>query len=440
LSGAAAKTDIRLMKKAKLAVAGAIVLGLGAATVYAVANRGDEVISVRTELVGRQDLLSTVTATGQVQPRSRVALSADITGRIMELAVKEGQMVTKGQFLLRIDAAQYEAAVKRAEAALASTTAQVKQSEANANQSQRNLERTQEGLRQNPSFVTPDQLEQLRTQAEISRAVFEASQHSVDQALAGLQDAKSNLEKTVILAPMSGRITRLNIQEGETAIMGTLNRDAATLLTISDMGVLETRVRVDETDVSRIRIGDSASIQLDAFRDTNFVGRVVQIANSSVRGATATPTGGDQAVDYYVTIELLNAPSETRPDFSASARIVTAKRDNAVAVPIIALAVRELAPPPTEEQPSGGASLTSAPSAPKVKDEEGVFVLGADNKVTFRPVKVGITGEKYFEVLSGLDEGERIVAGPFQAIRSLRDGMIVRTAPTDTLRLTGGLQ
>src|SRR3954447_23525683 len=142
---------------------------------------------------------------------------------------------------------------------------------------------------------------------------------------------------------MSGRITRLNVEEGETAIMGTLNKDAATLLTISDMSLLETKVKVDETDVSRIKIGDSTVVQMDAFPDTTFVGRVSEISNSSVTAAATGGTGGaaDQAIDYEVTIQLLNAPPETRPDFSSTAKVITDTRKHVLSIPIIALTVRE---------------------------------------------------------------------------------------------------
>jgi HlyD family secretion protein len=226
------------------------------------------------------------------------------------------------------------------------------------------------------------------------------------------------------------------VEEGETAIMGTLNKDAATLLTIADMSVLETKVKVDETDVARISVGDSAIVQIDAFPDTTFVGRVVQISNSSVKAATMT-NQADQAVDYEVTIQLLNSPVDTRPDFSATAKVVTDTRTKVLSIPIIALTVREQ----TGAQ-SGDTAITLAKTKAAVevgkRDVEGVFVVGADNKVTFRPVRVGIAGEKYFEVVSGLKEGEKIVAGTYQAIRELKDGTLVRdntpaqTAKTET--------
>ena len=418
-----------MSKKAKWGIAGGIVVLLVAAVGVTAARGNNKGVEVRVEGVEKRDLVASVTASGQIQPRVKVDLSSDITGRITRLAVKEGQMVTKGQFLLRIDPAQAQANVQRAEAALASARAQAAQAKANFLQAQRDYERTAEIKKGNPALVTDAQMEQLRTQVEVNRALQDAANFTVEQSAASLREARNSLEKTTIIAPMSGRVTRLNVEEGETAIMGTLNKDAATLLTIADMSVLETRVKVDETDVSRISVGDSAQVQIDAFPDTTFLGRVVEISNSSVTGLTQqAQSNADQAVDYEVTIELLNAPSETRPDFSATAKIVTDKRNAALSIPIIALTVRER---DTGPQPDEGPVLARSRPQKEVgrQDVEGVFIVGEDMKVTFRPVRVGIAGEKHFEVVSGLEEGEKIVAGTYQAIRELREGALVREAP-----------
>ena len=413
-----------MSKKTKLSLFGALaVLLIGTVSVIA-ATRGDKAVDVRVETVEARDLVASVEASGKVQPRTMVDLSADITGRIVSLRVREGDMVKKGQLLLQIDPDQYEASVQRAEASLASVKAQATQTQANLQQARRDLQRAEEILKANPSSITPEQMEKFRTQAEIMEASAEASRHSVDQAIAGVRDAKNNLTKTTIFAPMSGRVTRLNVEEGETAIMGTMNKDAATLLTISDMSVLETKVRVDETDVARVQIGDSTVVRIDAFPDTAFVGRVVQISNSSVRGASGAQA--DQAVDYEVTIQLVDAPPATRPDFSASAKIITDTRNKVLSIPIIALTVREHEAIMTDlDAPPVPVSAMQSEEQKK-RDEEGVFVVGADNKVTFRPVKVGIAGEKFFEVLDGLKPGEKIVAGTYQAIRELKDGALVR--------------
>jgi HlyD family secretion protein len=420
-----------MSKKVKWTLAGAVVLGAVAFFATTAARRGGKATEVRIEAVQRRDLVASVTASGQVRPRTKVDVAADISGRIVRLAVKEGQMVTRGQFLLEIDPSQYRAAVQRAEAALAATRAQAAQAKANHIQAERNFTRTSEIRKQNAQLVAEEQLEQLRTAVEVQQALLEAADHAVAQAAASLSDARSQLAKTTILAPMGGRITRLAVEQGETAVPGTFNKDAATLLTISDMTVLETKVKVDETDVARISVGDSAIVQIDAFPDTTFLGRVVQISNSSIKAGAAAAAQGDQAVDYEVTIQLVDPPTDTRPDFSATAKVVTDMRANVLSIPIIALTVRE-----NEELEAGDTAVSvSRGTAPTRevgrKDVEGVFIVGTDSKVTFRPVKVGIAGEKYFEVVDGLTEGERIVGGTYQAIRELKDGTLVREPKKD---------
>src|SRR5919205_4255272 len=419
-----------MKKRTKWTVAGAIGLAVLIIGVTSAMKGRNKATEVRIEKVQRRDLVASVTASGQVQPHTKVDISADISGRIVRLAVKEGQMETAGQFLLEIDPSQYRASVERAAAAVASAKAQAAQAKPNLLQAQRNYDRLAALKKANPTLVSDEQIEQLRTQVDVSQAALEAANHEIDQANASLRDAQSLLSKTTIVAPMSGRVTRLSVEQGETAIQGTFNKDAATMLTISDMSVLETKVKVDETDVSRIKIGDSTVVQIDAFPDTTFVGRVSDISNSSVKAASTGGTGGstDQAIDYEVTIQLLNAPPETRPDFSATAKIITSIRNNVLSIPIIALTVREDSVKPDT-------ALTLAKRAPTKqvgkRDVEGVFVVGANNKVSFRPVRVGIAGEKYFEVVNGLKEGEQIVGGTYQAIRELKDGALVREAKKD---------
>jgi len=413
-----------MSKRVKLSVFGGVILVLAAVGGLTAAKRGKKATEVRTELVQGRDLVASVTASGQVRPQTKVDLSADITGKIVKLSVKEGQMVSKGQFLLQIDAQQAEANVQRMQASLASSRAQMAQAEANLLQAQKSYERTAQIKKTNPTLISDEQMEQLRTSVDVNKALYESARHSIDQSNASLREANSSLGKTTIYAPMSGRVTRLNVENGETAIQGTLNKDAATLLTIADMSVLETKVKVDETDVARITLGDSAVIQIDAFPDTTFVGRVTKISNSAVKAAAAAQNA-DQAVDYEVTIQLLNTPMETRPDFSATAKIITDTRKNVLSIPIIALTVRE-----NEALTKGDTAVGLGKPKPKKevgkKDVEGVFVVGKDNKVTFKPVRVGIAGEKHFEVINGLKAGDKIVAGTYQAIRELKDGALVR--------------
>ena len=416
-----------MTKKVKWSVAGVSVLAIGLIVALGAAKKGNKSVEVRIEPVEKRDLIASVTASGQVRPQTKVDVASDVAGKITQLAVKEGQIVKRGDFLLQIDPEQADAMVSRAEAGMAAAKAQNAQARANLIQSEKSYERTLAMKKVNAQLVSDEQMEQLKTSVDVNKALVEASGHSVEQAQAALRDARSSRSKTTLYAPMTGKVTRLVVEKGETAVPGTFNKDAATLLTISDMSILETKVKVDETDVARISIGDSAVVQIDAFPDTTFVGRVSKISNSSVRGAAVQ--SADQAVDYEVTVQLLNAPPETRPDFSATAKVITDTRKQVMSIPIIALTVRE-----NENLTPGDTAVGLGQKRPsrdiEKKDVEGVFVVGTDNKVTFRPVRVGIAGEKHFEVLGGLKDGEKIVAGTYQAIRELKDGTIVRAAKT----------
>lgn len=421
-----------MTKQTKIILGALGVLLVGGTVAQSIAKNRAKATEVRIEAAGLQDLVASVTASGQVRPRTKVDISSDITGRITRLAVKDGDTVKEGQFLLQIDPTQFEAQVQRAEAALANARASAAQARANLLQARRDLERQQQILKTNAELVSTQEIERLETQLEVNEALVEAASENVKQAEASLKDARFQLSRTTIYAPMTGRVTRLNVEVGETAIMGTLNKDAATLLTISDMSILETKVKVDETDVSRIGVGDTAVVQIDAFPDTTFRGEVVEISNSSVRAAGAAAST-DQAIDYEVTVRILNPPSSTRPDFSSTAKIITDTRTQVLAIPIIALTVREDESQAQQDSAAGPRQTGPAVQVGK-RDVEGVFVVNTDNTVTFRPVKVGIAGEKHFEVIRGLEPGERIVAGTYQAIRELKDGQLVKeqeqTTPT----------
>jgi len=422
-----------MSKRTKWILGAVAVVVVGSIAASAAARRGAKAVEVKIVAVDKRDLVASVTASGQVQPRTKVDVASDISGRIVRLSIKEGQIVKKGQFLLEIDPEQYIAAVQQAEAGLSSAKAQAAQARANLLQSKRNYERQTEIKKTNPQLVSDSDLETLKTQMEVNEALNEAAGHNVEQSTASLRTARSNLNKTTIVAPMAGRITRLAVEQGETAVPGTFNKDAALLLTISDMSVLETKVKVDETDVARLALGDSAVVQIDAFPDTTFLGKVIEIAHSSVRNAAAA-NSQDQSIDYEVTIQLINPPPDSRPDFSATAKIVTDTRKQVLSIPIIALTVRE-----NEELSSEDSAVTVGKAPAKEvgkRDVEGVFIVGTDNKVTFRPVDVGISGDNYFEVLKGLTAGEKIVGGTYQAIQQLKDGGLVKEAKKEEKKPT----
>ena len=415
--------------KVALGVAGAVVI-IGVIVLSAGAKR-EKGAEVRFEKVGRRDLVAAVTASGKIQPKTKVDVSPDITGRITQLAVHEGDFVKKGQFLLQIDPTVYQAGLARAQATFASAQASFVQAQASRDQARRVLERSKQLKQQNPNLISDEQLDQAQTAFNVADAVTNSAEHQVEQARAGVQESRDQLSKTHIVAPMTGRITRLAVEEGEVAVPGTFSKDVGLLLTVSDLSVIQTKVDVDETDVVRVKLGDSVEVSIDAFPDTVFIGRVTKIANSALlaQAAASAATGtNDRAVDYEVEITLTNPPADVRPDLSATARIVTDTRKQALAIPIIALTVRENTPvtPETRRDTS---------QTGKKKDTEGVFVV-VNGKATFRPVQVGIAGDEYFEVLGGVKEGDQIVGGPYQAIRDLKEGSPVRAmkAPADSTK------
>jgi HlyD family secretion protein len=420
-------------------VIGGVVAAAVAGGVFARTAMADKGTEVRTEVITRRDLTSVVTASGTIDPKRKVDISADISGRVIELPVQEGQWVERGALLLRIDPTQYQAAVRRAEASVAQAQARASQARANLLQAQNAARRARQLASSPEQLISPADVEQAQTQAAVAQAEFEASRYGVAQAQAGLTEAGEALRKTTIVAPMSGRITRLNIEEGETAIVGTMNNPGSLLLTIADLSVMEAKVKVDETEVPGITIGDSARVRIDAFPDRVFGGTVTRIANSSLQGATAGMAGGaggeQQSVDFEVVITLNNPPEQLRPDLSATADIVTDTRRGSLSVPIIALTVRDSGGKKLDSgaEDEGDEGAPAQPEAGRRRDEdgvEGVFVMQGDS-VAFVPVQVGIAGDRYFEVKRGLRGGETVVAGSYQAIRELESGSRVRLPEAD---------
>ena len=392
-------------------------------------NAGTE---VRLEQVGRRDLVSAVTASGKIEPKTSVDISADITGRIVEIAVREGDPVKRGQFLLQIDPAQYQAAVARAQGAVSSTQAVLLQTRASRDQAQRAWNRAKQLTELGDNLISPESAEQAQTALEVAEANFQSSRAQLEQARASLQEAKDNLAKTRLTAPISGRVVRLAVEEGEVAVPGTFSRETGLLMTIADLSVILAKVQVDETDVVRLKMRDSVEVNIDAYPDTTFSGRVTKVSHSAKLTPTQTASGSnDRAVDFDVEITLRNPPPDIRPDLSCTARIVTDTRNKALSIPIIALTVRDHEKVPNEAE--AGPVVDTLRQRFAKREAEGVFVVRG-GLATFRPVKVGVAGDEYFEVVDGLREGETIVAGTYQAIRDLKDGAKVHQADTTKTR------
>lgn len=413
-----------MSRRTKLGLAGIAVVIVVVVIVMSAAKRGDRGQVVRIAEVGVKDLVATVTASGTIRPKTKVDISADITGRITDIGVREGDWVEKGQFLIQIDDAPYQAAVNRAAALLASGEAAVLRAEANRSEAERNLRRAR-NLHDREGLISEEAFEQSQTAYDVSIANYQASKAQVDQYKASVDEAREQLAKTRLTAPMAGRVVRLPVEVGEVAVPGTFSRESALLLTIADMSEIMAEVQVDETDVVRLAVGDSVRITIDAYPDTAFVGFISRISHSARLTATRTAAGSsDRAVDFDVEITLADPPLDIRPDLSTTARIVTDVQEDVLAIPIIALTVRDHEVLPNENIEQDSATVGHS------EETEGVFIV-RDGLASFIPVEVGIAGEEHFQVLSGLQEGDSIVAGPYQAIRDLSDSTKVRQSKSE---------
>ncbi len=417
-------------KKLLLGAGVAVIIVIFAALALRQGRRGG--ISVRTEEVARRDLVSVVTASGRIRPHRSVDIQADVSGRIVDLRVDEGGMVESGDTLLIIERTTFEAAVQRARAAVSSAEASATQARANRDQSSRSLDRTRGILAQNPELLSEQELDAAETNYEVQEALYQAAEFMVQQARANLREARDRLAKTVITAPMTGRVTRLNVEQGETAIVGTMNNPGTVLLTVADLAEMEAVIEVDETDIPEIELGDSATIEIDAFPDRVFSGLVTEIAHSSIQGGSLGFSGrtSDQSVDFEVVIRLTDPPQALRPDLSATADVIAEVRDSVLSIPIIALTLRK--PKVEEEVPrESEGEVIQLGNNGEPEEEEGVFVVNEDKEVEFRRITVGIAGRDHFEVVEGLEEGETIVAGSYQAIRDLENGDLIKAKDDD---------
>lgn len=419
-----------MTRRRKILIGTLVAVVLVAASVLAVRQGGGDAVEVRTEAVARRDLVAVVTASGNIRARRAVEVQSDVMGRIIELNVEEGDDVARNDVLLRLDPTQIRAAVARAEASLSQARAQAAQAHASYLQALRDYERTREIRMADSTLVSAREYDDAETRMEVQKALWEAASHGVEQADAALDEARDRLAKTTIRAPIAGKVTRLSVEEGETVIVGTMNNPGSQILTVSDLGVVEAVVEVDETDVPSIALGDSAVVEIDAFPDREFRGVVTKIGNSAIRPPESFSGSQTASIDFEVVITLEAPGAALRPDLSATAEIITDTREDVLSIPIIALTVRE----PGEEAAAGedaeGAdSARSWEAADSAAIENRDFVEGVfrvvDGEARFVPVEVGITGEEYFEVVTGLEEGDTVVSGPYQRIRELRSGSSV---------------
>lgn len=396
-------------------------------------SRGNGDVKVETALVTREHLTAIVRASGTIEPKRSVDVSANVIGTVTRLEVEEGQMVAQGDLLLEIDPTEYRVAVQAYEAAARSGEADLRLAEASADKARQDLERAQQLFDQ--GLNTEEQLLAARTTNKVEQARVEAARSRLQQARANLAKGRYDLGKVTITAPMAGIVTKLNVEQGENAIMGTLNNPGTVLLTIADLDTMETWVDVDETEVVGVKLGQPAEVKIDAFPDSTFAGDVTEIGHSPLNRSTGA---GQQAVDFEVKVTLRDRITGIRPGLSAKAEIRVADRDSALAVPLGAVTMRSLplkadairiykgGQAKKQAAALGGLDFTTegAAETAKTKDTEGVFVL-RDGFVKFRPVRLGVAGENHFEILEGLEPGQTVVSGPFRVLRELKDGAAV---------------
>jgi HlyD family secretion protein len=361
-------------------------------------SQREKSIKVMVEKVKRDNLESIISASGEVKPKKNVNISAHIPGRIVKIGVEEGQRVKAGDFLLKLESTQYEANADRDRAQIQSLKAELIRAEAVMKRDESFYERQLKLF--DSKLISTENLESAKAQHDISKAQYDAILFQIKQAQASLQSTLHNLEKTVYNAPIDGVITSLRVEEGEVALVGTMNNPGTILMTIADLSVMEVEVEVDETDVIGVKMGQPADVRVDAFPDDSVKGKVTEIGSSALQKLTMA----EESKDFKVIITLEDPPENLKPGLSASADIITARKDNVLAIPISALVLME----------KEGA-----------EQEEGVYIV-QESRVKFTPVQKGIMGELKIEITSGLEEGQDVVVGPYSALRQLKDDMLIK--------------
>jgi HlyD family secretion protein len=446
------------MSRKNILIAIGVVL-VGAAVVGAnLYFKKDKGLAVTTDVIKARDLEAVVSASGKIQPKHLVNISAETPGRVVDLAVNEGDRIKKGQFLLQIDPKSLRSRVDGNAASLQSAEGSLEQLRQSIETARVQLEQMQQNLTRQRNLwaqqlTTREALERAENDVRSAQSALQerekqaTSQSSrISQERATLESARYDLSKVRMESPIDGIVTRRNIQEGETAVIGTMNNAGTVLLQLADMSIIQAEVEVDETSIPNVQLGQKAKITIDAIPDRSFKGHVSEIGNSPIQaaaGATAT-----QATNFKVTVIVDEPIPEVRPGFTCTADITTATRKEVVSVPIPAVAVRELVydangqivkEPRNDKRRRGGGGSGSAvetvASAAELKpgqtrkEVEGVFLV-REGRAEFMPIKMGVAGDKYFEVLSGLKSGDQVITGPYNSVRGMADGDLVKVDNT----------
>ncbi|MFQ5771860.1 MAG: efflux RND transporter periplasmic adaptor subunit [bacterium] len=344
-------------------------------------------------------------------------ISANTSGKVVKVAVDEGDIVQKGQFLMQIDPTPAEANVRQIEASIAAARANIELDQANLQQLKLEFERQEALFKKN--LTSEEILQRARTTYNVQKLQIEAREQEIARLQALLYSARHELSKVNVHADISGVLTKRNIEEGENVFVGAFNNPATVLLTIADLSVIEAEVEVDETDIVDVRLHQEASVEVDAYPDSSFKGIVTKVGHSPILSTTGTQ---QQATSFEVVILLTDSIPNVRPGLSCKAEITTGYREKAVTVPIQALTLRKPSDlkPQEKRRRRKFANAEAANDTTKEKEIQGAFVV-KDGKVTYHEVKTGIAGDRYFEVLSGLEPDDEVVVGPFKALRRLRN-------------------
>lgn len=381
-------------------------------------------IVVQTEKAARRDITQLVTATGIINPVYQVAITPEVTGEIVGLPVKEGDRVKKNQLLIRIKPDSYVAQRDRAKANLESAQATLGMKKIEKDFIESNYKRTQQLFRDGIS--NKQELEKMESDLASSIAQLEAQQAFVQQAQATLKESNESLNKTTLYSPMDGTVSKLNVELGE-RVLGSGFSQGTNLMTVADLGKMEAIIDVDENDVVLVAIGDTAKIELDAFKNITYNGVVTQIANSAKTTAAGTQ---EEVVNFAIKIALNDFNAQVRPGMSCNADIEVETKNNVLAIPIQSVTARSAEEPVADEpQANGGMGFGRTGKKKQSKPKEVVFVVDKDT-VAMKEVKIGISDNEFIEVISGLKAGDEVVSGPYRAISSeLQDKGKVKLEP-----------
>jgi HlyD family secretion protein len=436
-------TPKRQRKRRKIIVFAVILAGVAGLVAMALLRKQEPVIPIQTEKISRRDITETVVANGRIQPTVEVKISAEVSGEIIELPVKEGQQVKQGDLLVKIKPEAYVASRRSAEASFQSSQASQALSEANLRKAEQEFQRNQ-GLFQ-AGLISDSIFLEYQTAYEIAQQQVKQASHQIQVARAALDRAEEELRKTEIYSPLTGTISKLNSELGE-RVVGTAMMSGTEIMTVADLNQMEARVDIGEIDIVLLQLNQSAKLEVDAFRDRKFAGTVTEIANSS---KLAGGGQSQEAIKFEVKIRI-DEPAEFRPGMSVTAEIQTRSRTNVLAVPIQSVTTR--LPKPVEKPGDGkpkdgvdtnaapeiatsGESTNTAPKDPEAskrkpneppKPIEVVFLV-EDGRAKMVPVERGISDDSHTEILKGIEEGQEVISGGYKAIsRDLEDGKRVR--------------